>query len=98
MTFSEYDGFKFDIVLADNFCIHLSLDIEEDNGERDLIKQENGNDVHITCRNFGIGAGTVIPMHIAKFADKNVYFHFAIESVLSDNKVYSLTYTIFVGD
>ena len=98
LTFSGHDGFKFEIALADNFCINLSLDIEEDGGERDLIKQVNDNDIHITCRNFGVGAGTVIPMHVTKFADKNVYFHFALESVLSDNKVYGLTYAIFVGD
>ena len=98
LTFSEHAEFKFEITLPDDSRVNLFLDIKEDNGESDLIKNINENNVHIECRNFGLGAGTIIPMYIAKCDNRNVYFHFSLESVFTSKKVHSLIYTVYIGD
>ncbi len=101
LTFTDFEKsncneFKVELSLSEDFHLALFLKIEENGGERDLQKTIEEDKIYITCYNFGLGAGTIVPMHIATFLDKAIYFHFSLESVLSSQKVYSLTYTIYM--
>ena len=98
LTFSERAEFKFEIPLPNASRFDLFLDIKEDGGESDLITNVGENNARIECRNFGLGAGTIVPIHIAKCDNKSIYFHFSLESVFTSKKVHSLIYTIYIGD
>ena len=95
-TFSEHDGFELEIIPSDEFKFKLFINIEENGGVREVKKTTTENNIYITCCNFGLGAGTTIPIEIATFSEKKMYINFWIESIDSYKKVHCLRYSIFI--
>lgn len=98
ITFDENSG--VDLIIKPNatFSFKVSINFEENDGERDIIKavDEKNNEIKIKCINFGLGAGTIEPLELATSKGKKVFFHLWVEKIAANKYIRSIQYTVFV--
>ncbi|MBQ7216612.1 MAG: hypothetical protein IJS39_11600 [Synergistaceae bacterium] len=97
-SFSKHDDFRLEITPDQDFTFNVYIKIIENGGTRDVQKVVQGKDIHITCINFGLGAGTTYPLMITPAGNKNMYMHLWLESVDSSSNVYKVNYTIYTEE
>ena len=95
-SFSVHDDFKLVISPSASFTFNLIFQLIENDGERNLQKKVEGNNMYFVCQNFGSGAGTNAPIEIATADGKKMFIHFWIETIDSSRQVHSLKYTLYM--
>lgn len=98
ITFDENSGVEIVVKPSETFSFKVSIEFEENGGERNLEKTVYGesNEIIIKCINFEMGAGTAEPLELATVSGKKVFFHFWVEKIAASQYIRSVQYTVFI--
>lgn len=98
ILYDKDSDLEFVVTPNEEFSFTVCVKVLNDGGERKIEKvpDDDKKKITITCRNFAEGAGTVIPLELAKAENKAVSMHLWISKLAASNDVFKIEYTIYL--